>query len=203
MVFFCRLLGFVGLLLFPCCEDCWFIVCLSGLCNFGGCWEVVRSLHVGLLKRMLMWLLLLKDCLVFIVVGLLGWWVLLVVGCWLLVHLWWCTGAGNGASAAPVLSLQPISCFDLLCFAPCFLFICHLFCWLRNNYTVHIEKQGFHHLVPKVTAMLTPKISKSENISSVHWLIAMAAKICKQNSSPIKVSCQNISTYRLSYGLIC
>ena len=106
-------------------------------------------------------------------------WVLLVVSYWLLVHLWWCTGAGNGASAAPVLSLQPISCFDLLCFAPCFLFICRLICWLRNNYTVHIEKQGFHHLVPKVTAMLTPKISKSENISSVHWLIALAAKIWK------------------------
>ena len=99
---------------------------------------------------------------------------LLVVGASLMVHR-----AGNGASAAPVLSLQPISCFDLLCFAPCFLFICHLFCWLRNNYTVHIEKQGFHHLVPKVTAMLTPKISKSENISSVHWLIALAAKIWK------------------------
>ena len=141
----------VGWLLGPCMLGCW-RGCWCDCC----CWKIV-------------WFLLLLGC----------WVLLVVVGCWvvgasLMVH--W---AGNGASAAPVLSLQPISCFDLLCFAPCFLFICRLICWLRNNYTVHIEKQRFHHLVPKVTAMLTPKISKCKNISSVHWLIALAAKIWK------------------------
>ena len=84
-------------------------MCLSGLCKFSCCWTVVRLSHVLLLKSLV---LLSEGCLAFVVVGLLG-----AVGCWLLVHLWWCTGAGNGASAAPVLSLQPISCFDFLCFA--------------------------------------------------------------------------------------
>ena len=76
IVFFCRLLGF---LLFPCCEDCWVVVCLSGLCKFGCCWTVVRLSHVGLLKSLV---LLSEGCLAFVVVGLLG-----AVGCWLLVHL--------------------------------------------------------------------------------------------------------------------